>query len=204
MPMGHEFQKEVVNAYLRGQTPITIATVYKAQFQSATADVAAGTITCSAAAVGAAEVTIAGINDSMTADSLVRFSGDTTRVYQIRETLTADGALKIHPPLQVAVTASDTVEFMRESNYSGYSRPTVTYDAPGDHGDTDTSADVVFPAVTGLSGNNQLDANAGALKSAATGGMIITFGLFDPRKLLDNGDKCTISTDNDTFTWAYN
>ena len=203
MPTGHEFQKEVINAYFRGQTATTISTVYKAQYQESTADVASGTITCSAAAVGDSVVTIAGINASMTADSLVRFSGDTTRVYQIRETLTANGALKIHPPLQVAVTTSHTVEYIRESNYTGYTRQAATYDAPGDHGDTDTSADITFAAVAGLTGSNQLDNNAGVLFSASTSGMLMTFGLLDPRKLLDNGDKSTISADNDQFTWAY-
>ena len=48
MPQGFEFQQEIVDTYLRGQTATTISTVYKALYQSATADVASGTITCSA------------------------------------------------------------------------------------------------------------------------------------------------------------
>jgi len=203
MPTGHEFQKEIVNAYLRGQTPITVSQAYKAAYQSATSDVASGSITCSAAAVGDSTVTIAGINASMTANSLVRFSGDTTRVYQIRETLTADGALKIHPPLQVAVTTSHTVEYIRECSYSGYARQAVSYDAPDDHGDTDTSAQIIFAAAAGLTGSDQYDINAYVVMSALTGGIVMHFALSNPRKLLDNGDKATVSENNSTFSWDY-
>ena len=124
-------------------------------------------------------------------------------VYQIRETLASDGSLKIHPPLQAAITTNHTMEYLRECSYTGYQRQATTYANPGDHGDTVSSTDTIWPAVTDLTGNNQLTFKASTLRSAATGGIVMNFNLVQPKKLLDNGDKPTISAGNDQFNWEY-
>jgi hypothetical protein len=77
---------------------------------SNTSGTASGTVTCSAASLGAKSVTIAGLTGALKAGDVVKFSGH-SKVYMLTADRSSDGAMAFTPALIVAVTTSDTVVY---------------------------------------------------------------------------------------------
>jgi len=69
-----------------------------------------GTVTCSAASIGASSVTIAGLSGSLKAGDYIKFSGH-DKVYMLIADRSGAGAISISPALIGAVTRSDTVVY---------------------------------------------------------------------------------------------
>jgi len=70
-----------------------------------------GTVTCSAAALGATSVTIAGLTGALKAGDVVKFSGH-DKVYMLTADRSGNGAMAFTPALITAVTTSDTVIYI--------------------------------------------------------------------------------------------
>ena len=75
---------------------------------SSTNGTASGTVTTSAATLGAASVTVSGLTGALKAGDLVKFSGH-TKVYMLTADRAGNGAMAFTPPLIAAVSSSDTV-----------------------------------------------------------------------------------------------
>tara|TARA_R110000744_G_scaffold235443_2_gene353121 strand:+ start:12375 stop:12728 length:354 start_codon:yes stop_codon:yes gene_type:complete len=68
-----------------------------------------GTITCTAAALGAVSVPSSGLTGTLKAGDFIKFSGH-TKVYKLTADRAGNGNLSIVPPLTTAVT-TDTVTY---------------------------------------------------------------------------------------------
>ena len=76
---------------------------------SNTSGTASGTVTTSAATLGAASVTVSGLTGALKAGDLVKFSGH-TKVYMLTADRSGSGAMAITPPL-ISAVGSETVTY---------------------------------------------------------------------------------------------
>jgi len=77
---------------------------------ASTSGTGTGTVTCSAASIGATAVTIAGLTGTLEAGDFIKFAGH-SKVYMLTADRNGAGAIAIEPALVAAVTSSEQMYY---------------------------------------------------------------------------------------------